>query len=384
MSRRSRLRAPTAAFLRTIFWRRCRCRPSPIPPSTAMRLRAATCRTKEEQAFPVIGRVQAGGVARRAGQAGQAMRIFTGAPMPEGADTVFMQEDVRVEGDKVVLPAGLKPGANVRPAGEDIRLRRCRAEGRPAAAAAGCRACRGLRPDAARCASGAFASRCSPPATNWPRRAKPRAAAQLFDSNRFMLMAMLARLGCEVSDLGILRDDRASLARALQEVAGTHDLILTTGGVSTGEEDHVKAERRKRRQAGAVADGDQAGTPRRDGDHRRHAVHRIAGKSGGEFCHLRSRGAADHSGAVRRAAGAVAADAGSRRLQLQEEDLRAANMSASACARPPTARWKRSNFRARARACCRRWWTPTAWSNSARRSRRSSPARWSDSCPMRA
>jgi len=69
---------------------------------------------------------------------------------------------------------------------------------------------------------------------------EPRAAAQLFDSNRFMLMAMLARLGCEVSDLGILRDDRAALARALQEVAGTHDLILTTGGVSTGEADHVR------------------------------------------------------------------------------------------------------------------------------------------------
>ena len=69
----------------------------------------------------------------------------------------------------------------------------------------------------------------------------PRAAAQLFDSNRFMLMAMLARLGCEVSDLGILRDDRASLADGLKKVAGAHDLILTTGGVSTGEEDHVKA-----------------------------------------------------------------------------------------------------------------------------------------------
>src|SRR5258708_37736477 len=56
-----------------------------------------------------------------------------------------------------------------------------------------------------------------------------------------MLMAMLTRLGCEVSDLGILRDDRASLADGLKKVAGTHDLILTTGGVSTGEEDHVKA-----------------------------------------------------------------------------------------------------------------------------------------------
>jgi molybdopterin molybdotransferase len=68
-----------------------------------------------------------------------------------------------------------------------------------------------------------------------------RTAAQLFDSNRFMLMAMLARLECEVSDLGILRDDRASLAVALREAAGAHDLILTSGGVSTGEEDHVKA-----------------------------------------------------------------------------------------------------------------------------------------------
>jgi molybdopterin molybdotransferase len=68
-----------------------------------------------------------------------------------------------------------------------------------------------------------------------------RKPAQLFDSNRFMLMAMLARLGCEVSDLGILSDDRASLARGLKTVASTHDLILTTGGVSTGEEDHVKA-----------------------------------------------------------------------------------------------------------------------------------------------
>jgi len=95
-----------------------------------------------------------------------------------------------------------------------------------------------------------------------------RAAAQLFDSNRFMLIAMLARLGCEVSDLGILRDERAALASALREVAGAHDLILTTGGVSTGEEDHVKGGGRKRRQTGAVADGDQAGTSRRDGYYR--------------------------------------------------------------------------------------------------------------------
>jgi molybdopterin molybdotransferase len=68
-----------------------------------------------------------------------------------------------------------------------------------------------------------------------------RKPAQLFDSNRLMLLAMLKRLGCEVSDLGILRDDRATLAQGLKKVAGHHDLILTSGGVSTGEEDHVKA-----------------------------------------------------------------------------------------------------------------------------------------------
>jgi molybdopterin molybdotransferase len=68
-----------------------------------------------------------------------------------------------------------------------------------------------------------------------------RGEAQLFDSNRFMLMAMLRRLGCEVGDLGILRDERAALGAALQRVAREYDLVLTTGGVSTGEEDHVKA-----------------------------------------------------------------------------------------------------------------------------------------------
>ena len=68
-----------------------------------------------------------------------------------------------------------------------------------------------------------------------------RTASQLFDSNRYMLMAMLRRLSCEVSDLGILRDEPTSLSNALKQAATEHDLILTTGGVSTGEEDHVKA-----------------------------------------------------------------------------------------------------------------------------------------------
>src|SRR5216684_7187210 len=68
-----------------------------------------------------------------------------------------------------------------------------------------------------------------------------RKAVQLFDSNRFMLMAMLARLGCEVDDLGILRDDPKAIAAVLESATASHDLILTSGGVSTGEADYVKA-----------------------------------------------------------------------------------------------------------------------------------------------
>jgi molybdopterin molybdotransferase len=218
----------------------------PLPPFTNSAVDGYAVRSRDlpreaEAAFAVTGRVQAGASAAEAIKPGQAVRIFTGAPMPEGADTVFMQEDVRIDGDgRVVLPAGLKPGANVRPAGEDIALN-------APALAAGQR----LRPQDV-----ALAAALGLTHLDVTRRIRvavfstgdelvspgtPRAAAQLFDSNRFMLMAMLARLGCEVSDLGILRDDRASLATGLKQVAGGHDLILTTGGVSTGEEDHVKA-----------------------------------------------------------------------------------------------------------------------------------------------
>ena len=189
----------------------------------------------------VTGRMQAGASASAAIQPGHAMRIFTGAPMPEGADTVFMQEDVRIDDDgRVVLPAGLKPGANVRPAGEDIPAghaalaagRRLRPQDVALAAAFGLTQLEVVR----RIRVAVFST-----GDELVSPGETRAPAQLFDSNRFMLMAMLARLGCEVSDLGILRDERASLAEALQKAAGNHDLILTTGGVSTGEEDHVKA-----------------------------------------------------------------------------------------------------------------------------------------------
>ncbi len=204
-------------------------------------VRSADLPKDAERAFAVSGRVQAGAAAPEAIAPGEAVRIFTGAPMPGGADTVFMQEDVRIdEKGRVVLPAGLKPGANVRPAGEDIP------EGRVALPAG-----RRLRPQDIALAAALGLTRI-----DVRRRLRvavfstgnevvspgaPRAKMQLFDSNRYMLMAMLKRLGCEVGDLGILRDDRDQLAASLKDAAGRHDLILTSGGVSTGEEDHVKA-----------------------------------------------------------------------------------------------------------------------------------------------
>ena len=100
--------------------------PMDLPPFTnsavdGYAVRGADLPGDIERAFTVSGRLQAGASAAAPMAPEQALRIFTGAPMPVGADTVFMQEDVRVEGDdRVILPPGLRPGANVRPAGEDI------------------------------------------------------------------------------------------------------------------------------------------------------------------------------------------------------------------------------------------------------------------------
>ena len=220
--------------------------PLPLPPFTNSAVDGYAVRSSDlppgaEAAFPVTGRVQAGASAREPVRPGHAVRIFTGAPMPEGTDTVFMQEDVRLDdAGRVVLPAGLKPGANVRPAGEDIPLgsfalmagQRLRPQDVALAAAFGLTHLEVRR----RIRVAVFST-----GNELVSPGSPREAAQLFDSNRVMLIAMLKRLGCEISDLGIIRDDRASLAQGLKEVADGHDLILTTGGVSTGEEDHVKA-----------------------------------------------------------------------------------------------------------------------------------------------
>lgn len=187
----------------------------------------------------VEGRIAAGQAGRTMGSGPSAVRIFTGARMPDGADTVFMQEDVTVDGADIVLPPGLKRGANRRLAGEDVPKsgvivtagRRLAPQDVALAAATG-RSSLAVR-RRLRVAVFSTGNELAEPGA-------VLAPGAIHDSNRVMLVALLKRLGAEVSDLGILRDDRAVLAARLAEAASAHDLLLTSGGVSTGEEDHVK------------------------------------------------------------------------------------------------------------------------------------------------
>jgi molybdopterin molybdotransferase len=190
--------------------------------------------------LPVGARVIAGASAGQASAAGRAVRIFTGAPMPGDADTVFMQEDVTVADGAVLLPAGLKRGANMRPAGEDVprgalalpKGRRLRPQDLALAAAIGHASLRvGRRPRVAIFSTGNELS--EPGADLGP--------AAIYDANRPMLAGLLRRWGAQVTDLGIVRDSRTEMAVRLAAAARGHDLIVTSGGVSTGEEDHVKA-----------------------------------------------------------------------------------------------------------------------------------------------
>jgi molybdopterin molybdotransferase len=218
--------------------------PLPLPPffNSAVdgyAFRHADLAAAGETRLVVAGRLQAGAAAAPIAP-GTAIRIFTGAPMPDGADTVMMQEDAKEEAGAVVLPPGLKRGANCRPAGEDIAQgavalpagRRLSAPDIGLAAALGLTRLSVRR----RVRVGVFSTgdELADPGT-------PLGAAQTHDSNRFTLMALLGALPAEVSDLGILPDDAQATATALATAARRHDLLLTSGGVSTGEADHVKA-----------------------------------------------------------------------------------------------------------------------------------------------
>ena len=188
--------------------------------------------------LPVTGRVAAGHPLGRAARGGEAIRVFTGAPMPPGLDTVFMEEDCRVEADHVVVPPGIGRGDNRRLAGEDIRTgdvvipagRLLRAQELGVAASVGMTRLPVYRPLSVAVFSTGDEIRD-------PGDAAP--AGSVFDANRYTLMGLVEGLGCHVEDLGILPDRPQAVAEALQAAAGRHDVLITSGGVSRGDEDHV-------------------------------------------------------------------------------------------------------------------------------------------------
>jgi molybdopterin molybdotransferase len=179
------------------------------------------------------GRPYAGAVGR-----GQCVRIMTGAMLPDGTDTVVMQEHVRLEGTRAVIEAGHRAGQHVRPPGEDIR----RGE---LALATGTQ----LRPAHLGLLASLGVSRAQ--VLRRPRVAilstgdelrtagEELAPGQIYDSNRASLHGMLARLQVEVLDLGVVPDTRADTLKAFESAAAQADAIVTSGGVSVGEADYV-------------------------------------------------------------------------------------------------------------------------------------------------
>ena len=171
---------------------------------------------------------------------GTAARIFTGAPMPEGADAVVMQEEVVVEGERIRIGRRIAPGENVRPRANDV------ASGDVVLHAGEC-----LRPQAV----GLLAS-LGVAEVEVVRRLRvallntgdeivepgtPLGPGQIYNSNRYTLTACLQQAGCEVVDLGQVEDTLEATRAALREAAGRADLIITSGGVSVGEKDHIRA-----------------------------------------------------------------------------------------------------------------------------------------------
>ena len=193
--------------------------------------------------LPVSQRIPAG-TAPQPLTPGTAARIFTGAPIPPGADAVVMQEETEPAGEQVVRILRVPvPGQWIRRSGEDVtRGAVVLAKGeRLTAAALGLAASIGMdhltvarRPRVALFSTG---DELVMPGEVAPDQMKPGA---IYNSNRFFLSALLRRLECEVSDYGIVPDKRDATLRALAHASKDNDLILTSGGVSVGEEDHIK------------------------------------------------------------------------------------------------------------------------------------------------
>lgn len=197
-----------------------------------------------ETRLPVTGRIAAGHPLGRPALRGEAVQIFTGAPVPKGGsdsgpDTIFMVEDIKLDGEDVILPAGIKRDANHRKAGEDVRVgdvilspgHKLRPQDVSMAASLGyaeIEVCRRLK-------VAVFST-----GDEIQDVGAPLEAGCIYDANRYALLAMLERLGCAVTDVGIFPDVPGDIRAGLWQAAEDHDLLITSGGVSKGEEDHIK------------------------------------------------------------------------------------------------------------------------------------------------
>ncbi len=191
-----------------------------------------------DTSFKVVVRIAAGHAPERPLRKGEAARIFTGAVMPEGADTCLMQEDATVKGTRLTVPKGLKAGANTRLAGEDVRQGEVMLQ-------PGQR----LRPqDVAAIASGGagsvkvFSRLKVALISTGDEIVRPGILlgdGQVYDSNHHLLRGLLNTVGAEPVDYGVIPDDRVRVDRVVRTAAHECDVILTTGGASRGEADFV-------------------------------------------------------------------------------------------------------------------------------------------------
>lgn len=192
------------------------------------------------KSLKVIGAALAGQPFMGNLNAGECVKIMTGAVIPAGADTVVMQERIAVKSDRITLLEETKQGANVRLAGEDLRIgQTVLARGhimRPADL--GLVASLGIAevPVYRKLKVAFFSSGDELVSTG-----KPLQEGQIYDSNRYTLYGMLSRLGVQISDLGNVPDDPSQLEATLLQAAQNNDTVITSGGVSVGEADYMKA-----------------------------------------------------------------------------------------------------------------------------------------------
>jgi molybdopterin molybdotransferase len=200
-------------------------------------VRAADCASGSAR-LRIAQRIPAGAVGKPL-EPGTAARIFTGAPIPPGADAVVPQEQTTAEGDDVVVKHRPHPGEWIRRAGEDIHAgstileagTRLRAQEIGLAASVGLASLPVYR----RVRAALFST-----GNELVMPGEPLPPGAIYNSNRFTLTGLLRMIGCEVEDLGIVPDTLVATREALRRAAASNDLIVTSGGVSVGEEDHVR------------------------------------------------------------------------------------------------------------------------------------------------